>query len=154
MTWIFSSSAPLIEGLLLLGCQVIAAAPKVTHPHPQIHCQRMRMFSLPGWEWGVWSPLKRKSSSAWYKKKEECVFHVSWKNVQQLPQIKAKRKDSRCAECRNQSAAETKVQEQVYHQPLVKLPDPLVPGQPLSNRKLPFSGVVREWVVWLDSTSC
>lgn len=62
-------------------------------------------------------------------------------------------KEERCQVCgmqwsRNLSA------EQVCCQPQVKLPGPLVPGQPLSNGKLPFSSLVREWAVWLDSTSC
>lgn len=44
---------------------------------------------------------------AWYKKKEDCVLHISWKNLPPPLQVKAKkRKDPRRVGCRE---AETRV---------------------------------------------
>lgn len=128
MTWLSSRSVPCTEELLPLGCQMIAAAPKVTLPYPQIQCQRVRIFS-PGLKIGSVGLPKGEVQLCVVQKERGMCPCVLTKWAATTASGSKEKIPGMC------SAVE---QEQAWRQPQVKLPDPLVPGLPFPIGSFPF----------------
>lgn len=177
--WLKWIGMELASGLTLLDIEIVSPGPIFLFfflwhgfPPPQLHpswlpsdCSSSKGYTTSssnplsenknlfphGLRTGRGGSLKVKPRSAWYRKKEECVLHVSWKNVQQPLQVKAKKR--KIPGVWNAGGAETKVQNRSL--PASSKAHWLLGAwAALSNRKLPFANMARECTVWLDSTSC
>lgn len=162
--WLKWIGVELASGLTLLDIEIVSPGPVFFvfffswhgFPPPQLHpswlpsdCSSSKGYTTSssnplsenknlfphGLRTGRGGSLKVKPRSAWYRKKEECVLHVSWKNVQQPLQVKAKKRKIPGV----WNAGEQKLKCRIGRcRPQVKLADSLVPGQPFPIGSFPL----------------